>query len=310
MRPCTPPRLTSLEAALDGLSAAAAESGADRYVPPAEPHRISQRDSRSAGARCRRRGAAAERFRKLRIRQRDGRQFVSDLLESYVSAAEKISQLAVGRPGLSVGGTTVRIKPDITQEGHLDGLPLGTRGGALVSHTFPMNGEYEITIRLARDRNEHIEGLLEPHEVELLARRRAAARVHDRADLALAGRVRGRRAVARDAGQPHEGAAAGDRRAAHPGRHVPEEAVADPRNRAATLRGALQLLPPSASAARGLRDFDRRSVQPAGAGDTPSRRRVFTCQPASAQEEDGCAQKNSFDADAPRLSPACRPTPI
>ena len=90
------------------------------------------------------------------------------LLESYVSAAEKISQLAVGRPGLSVGGTTVRVKPDITQEGHLDGLPLGTRGGALVPHTFPVNGEYEITIRLARDRNEHIEGLLETHEIELL----------------------------------------------------------------------------------------------------------------------------------------------
>ena len=90
------------------------------------------------------------------------------LLESYVSAAEKISQLAVGRPGLSVGGTTVRIKPDITQEGHIDGLPLGTRGGALMSHQFPANGEYEITIRLARDRNEHIEGLFERHEIELL----------------------------------------------------------------------------------------------------------------------------------------------
>ena len=90
------------------------------------------------------------------------------LLESYVSAAEKISQLAVGRPGLSVGGMTIRTRPDITQEGHIEGLPIGTRGGALVSHEFPMNGEYEITIRLARDRNEHIEGLLEPHEIELL----------------------------------------------------------------------------------------------------------------------------------------------
>src|SRR5687767_1599827 len=90
------------------------------------------------------------------------------LLESYVSAAEKISQLAVGRPGLSVGGATARVKPDITQEGHVDGLPLGTRGGSQFPHVFPMNGEYEITIRLARDRNEHIEGLLEPHDVELL----------------------------------------------------------------------------------------------------------------------------------------------
>jgi hypothetical protein len=90
------------------------------------------------------------------------------LLESYVSAAEKISQLAVGRPSLSPGGSTVRLRPDITQEGHIEGLPIGTRGGARVSHEFPVNGEYEITIRLSRDRNEHIEGLLESHEVELL----------------------------------------------------------------------------------------------------------------------------------------------
>jgi hypothetical protein len=90
------------------------------------------------------------------------------LLESYVTAAEKISQLVVGRPSLSPGGSTVRLRPDLTQEGHIEGLPIGTRGGALVSHEFPVNGEYEITIRLSRDRNEHIEGLLEPHEVELL----------------------------------------------------------------------------------------------------------------------------------------------
>ena len=90
------------------------------------------------------------------------------LLESYVTAARKISRLAVGRPSLSMGGSTVRIKPDITQENHLDGLPIGTRGGALISHEFPLNGEYEISIRLSRDRNEHIEGLLEAAEIELL----------------------------------------------------------------------------------------------------------------------------------------------
>ena len=53
------------------------------------------------------------------------------LLESYVAAAEKISQLAVGRPSLSPGGSTVRLRPDLTQETHLDGLPIGTRGGAM-----------------------------------------------------------------------------------------------------------------------------------------------------------------------------------
>jgi hypothetical protein len=50
------------------------------------------------------------------------------LLNRYISAAQKISRLAVGavsRPS----GDTVRIRPDITQDTHIDGLPIGTRGG-------------------------------------------------------------------------------------------------------------------------------------------------------------------------------------
>ncbi len=90
------------------------------------------------------------------------------LLERYITAAEKISRLAVGRPGLSPGGVTVRIRPDLTQEEHVEGLPIGTRGGALMAYTFRADGDYEITIRLARDRNEHVEGLFEPHELEVL----------------------------------------------------------------------------------------------------------------------------------------------
>ena len=90
------------------------------------------------------------------------------LLNRYISAAQKISRLAVGRPGRSPGGSTIRIRPDITQEEHFDGLPLGTRGGALVPYMFPVDGEYQIQIRLARDRNEHVEGLTRPHELELL----------------------------------------------------------------------------------------------------------------------------------------------
>ena len=90
------------------------------------------------------------------------------LLDRYVSAAEKISRLAVGRPSRSPGGDTIRIPPDLTQEEHLDGLPVGTRGGAVVPYTFPLDGEYEIQIRLTRDRDEHVEGLSEPHDLELL----------------------------------------------------------------------------------------------------------------------------------------------
>ena len=90
------------------------------------------------------------------------------LLDRYISAAEKISQVAVGRPSRSPGGETIRIPPDLTQEGHIEGLPIGTRGGVVVPYTFPLDGEYEVQIRLRRDRDEHVEGLSEAHEVELL----------------------------------------------------------------------------------------------------------------------------------------------
>jgi hypothetical protein len=96
------------------------------------------------------------------------------LLDRYISAAEKISRLAVGRPGRSPGGDTIRIPPDVTQEDHIEGLPIGTRGGARIDYTFPMDGEYEVQIRLMRDRDEHVEGLTDVHELELLLDRTRA----------------------------------------------------------------------------------------------------------------------------------------
>jgi cytochrome c553 len=90
------------------------------------------------------------------------------LLDRYITAAQTISRLAVGRSRRSLGGDTIRIRADITQEEHVEGLPIGTRGGALIPYNFPQDGEYEIQVRLARDRNEEVEGLGEPHELELL----------------------------------------------------------------------------------------------------------------------------------------------
>lgn len=90
------------------------------------------------------------------------------LLERYVTAAQKISRLAVGGTGRSPGGDTIRVPADVTQEDRADGLPVGTRGGTLIRYTFPQDGEYDVQVRLARDRNEHVEGLHEPHELEVL----------------------------------------------------------------------------------------------------------------------------------------------
>ena len=90
------------------------------------------------------------------------------LLDRYITAAQKISQLAIGAPRKKPGGDTYRIPASVTQEDHVEGLPLGTRGGTLIRHTFPVDAEYEFQVRLARDRNEEIEGLNGTYELDLL----------------------------------------------------------------------------------------------------------------------------------------------
>ncbi len=97
------------------------------------------------------------------------------LLSRYITASQKISRLAIGNPLPAPVGDTFRLPADQTQEEHFEGLPLGTRGGALISYTFPQSGEYEIQIRLARDRNEEVEGLRERHELQILLDRELKA---------------------------------------------------------------------------------------------------------------------------------------
>src|SRR5579863_10040008 len=72
------------------------------------------------------------------------------LLERYVSAAAKISRLAVGDPETAPLDVTYTVKGDLTQTVTLDGLPLGTRGGTAIRHNFPLDGEYLIKLSLAK----------------------------------------------------------------------------------------------------------------------------------------------------------------
>ncbi|MEJ7595606.1 MAG: DUF1592 domain-containing protein, partial [Planctomycetaceae bacterium] len=90
------------------------------------------------------------------------------LLSRYVSAAQKIARLALGGTSHNPSGETFRIRPDITQEDHMPGLPLGTRGGTLITNNFPQDGEYDVQVWLTRDRNEHVEGLHGKHEMIVL----------------------------------------------------------------------------------------------------------------------------------------------
>src|SRR5438105_2555620 len=69
----------------------------------------------------------------------------STLVEAYVSAGEKISRLAVGEAA-SPSLTVYRTPEDTSQDYHIEGLPFGTRGGMLIKHVFPSDGEYQVTI--------------------------------------------------------------------------------------------------------------------------------------------------------------------
>src|SRR5262245_21263094 len=68
------------------------------------------------------------------------------LIESYVSAAMKISRRAVGDRTLSPTQITYAAPGGLVQDKHIEGLPLGTRGGLLVRHTFPLDAEYEFSV--------------------------------------------------------------------------------------------------------------------------------------------------------------------
>ncbi len=205
------------------------------------------------------------------------------LLERYLAAAQKISRLALGSPVRSPGGNTTLLPPDLTQEDGLEGLPFGTRGGTMVRYTFPLDAEYEIQLRLARDRDERVEGLTEPHELELT----------------LGGeRVRLFTVTPPPRGQPHHhlDKDLNVRVSVKAGPH--EVGVAFLKKTSALVETERQPYLARFNADRHAR------VQPAlhsisihgpyqaaGSGDTHSRRRVFVCRPANASEEGSCAKR-------------------
>ncbi|HET9358458.1 MAG TPA: DUF1592 domain-containing protein [Vicinamibacterales bacterium] len=85
------------------------------------------------------------------------------LLERYLSAGLRISELAVGDAAAEPGTATYTISTVVTQNQHVDGLPLGTRGGILVRHPFPADGDYVFSGRLLKTVAEGLAGV-EGHE--------------------------------------------------------------------------------------------------------------------------------------------------
>ena len=97
------------------------------------------------------------------------------LLERYLSAADKISRLAVGTASPFVTVDSFRIPDDRSQERRLPGLPFGTRGGFRIDYTFPQDAEYEFSAALARDLNEGMPVYTEPQVLEISVDRERVA---------------------------------------------------------------------------------------------------------------------------------------
>jgi hypothetical protein len=93
--------------------------------------------------------------------------FSPTLLERYLSAADRVSAMAVGDPTTAVGAQTYMVKGDESQSTHREGLPLGTVGGLAVTHVFPLDGTYELDLGLVRNNLDVIRGLEHTHQIEI-----------------------------------------------------------------------------------------------------------------------------------------------
>ena len=188
-------------------------------------------------------------------------------IEGYASAAAKISRIAVGDPSIGLDRVTYRVPGDLAQDVHQDGQPLGTRGGLIITHNFPLDAEYDLEIgggggggRLGAARGAAPRGGGPPPADDRFV-------TLDGERITLAGRGATRLKVT--AG-PHTITAAMAIRS----RVAGVDTVFDAPTRAGGISQVTIVGP----------------VNPTGPGDAPSRRLLMTCKPSSAADETRCAR--------------------
>jgi hypothetical protein len=81
------------------------------------------------------------------------------LLEGYVNAAQRVAAMAVGDPKVTPGTTEHSISREFSQNGYIEGLPLGTVGGTVIHYVFPADAEYKLSGRLVRGVQEGYAGV-------------------------------------------------------------------------------------------------------------------------------------------------------
>ncbi len=212
------------------------------------------------------------------------------LIEAYLTAAARISRLAVGNVTTPTQ-TVYRVAEDATQNYHVEGLPFGTRGGLRVDHLFPADGEYVlrvVPVNMGNMGNTRPFGEVRGEQLEVLLDGERVALV-DWDDALGVGRFgRGARELAIDlrvpvTAGPHTVGVTFLATNLAPGLDLND----------AFLRSTIETggLPgftflPHVGSLRIDGPYDA-----AGAGDTPSRRRIFVCRPTGADDEEVCAEE-------------------
>ena len=212
----------------------------------------------------------------------------SSLLEQYLTAARRVSSLAVGTD-TEVVRLTYRVPPDDSQQDEVDGLGLGTRGGFRFRHNFPQDAEYELAIDMLQNFHGYITGLEFAHRVEITLDDEqvftaqiggpednlASDRNMSAAALAIDERLKSR---VRVAAGPHDVGVTFFRR---------NRAASDEPLQLHERHHDLQDM-------NGLPIIEQVTVtgpfNPTGPGRTQSRGRIFTCRPATRAQEAGCAR--------------------
>lgn len=89
------------------------------------------------------------------------------LLEGYLAAADRISAIAVGDPEFPPAEQRYQVSQRYSQDEHIEGLPWGTRGGIRIEHNFPLDGVYDIDTEFLTNSVLGIRGLQFPHQYEI-----------------------------------------------------------------------------------------------------------------------------------------------
>ena len=217
------------------------------------------------------------------------------LLERYLTVGLRVADMALGNAAAVPGSATYMIPRDVTQDYHLDGLPLGTRGGLQVTHYFPADGEYVFGGRLIRGVEEGlfgVEGHDRPHQFLVLVDGEVVytSEIGGKEDHELS-LEEGFNALQFEIDprltSPRIPVAAGPHTVTLTWK---ERLGADQSVWERSLRASLEAHNPSGMPRLEL-GYVEGPYNVTGVGDMPTRDRIFVCRPESAAEETACAEE-------------------